>query len=486
MNREFKELNKLFKSFDMDSVLLSYRIGRWVAWPVVKETLWLTLRSSGSGCIAKKISFRKINLFLKSFKSIGTILFGIKKTNFILAYSPNSKYVCGQVFHPNFGFECAEGMLSDALKLIYQRLDDVEYQSQHGAHLYIRPLNLLLAPIVRLLSFSFSLRKLARALVCRMIEIDSDIEIEALYKPCLNQLALFIIKEKIYYYIFSKTKARYLLLQDPDGKVSEVAAAKKLGMQVIEMQHGVFGANDIDYSWQENHVPFKKYMPTADKVLVYGILWKSILCSNKYWSSKDIVVVGYPLIDHYVRDLEAKGKASDKLNTIIILFASQPYVHADANVFWSSFFLKCIQDNFKVKVCIKLHPNEHAYSSAYGELKRRFPEHCTILPHYYDVYMNAEKFDIVVGYSSMMLIDFVGLGKCAYSIVNKISGDDLCSMFMLTELSGIIKSVSDPQELINAINEFKSKNIADISISNSVVFMKSEEAFGLRLKAAII
>lgn len=487
MSLTYKKLNTLFKALDQEDQLLSYRINKWVAWPIVKETLWLTFKEENSSLNIDRDSSISMLYILRSLPSMISTIFDIikiKKTKIVLAYSPSYNLIDNRFFHPNFGFETTEGMLENSLKLLYQRKNESMHHTNKNVMINTRNIDLLLKPIVKLLCLSPVIKKLSGSIIRDVSNIESNVNADKLRKICINKLASFVVKEKVYRYIFKKSNAKYLVIQDPNGKMPEVAAAKSLDMLVIEMQHGIFSRDDIDYSWTNKHSKLKSFMLTPDKILVYGKIWKQVLCSNQYWTDDEIIEVGYPLIDYY-HTLNNKCRnyllSQDRIN---ILFISQNYVGKQAEAFWSEFLLKCRESNINIHIHIKLHPNECALPEPYKKLLNNFVE-CSILPVDFNAYVNISQFQFIIGYSSMMLVDFVGLGKTTYSIVCSESGEGMTDMFQLAELGSTIKPIYSVQCLFLEISQLNVNEPDSSFVLNKEIFYDSQKQFSQRLSAVI-
>lgn len=127
------------------------------------------------------------------------------------------------------------------------------------------------------------------------------------------------------------------------------AAAKRIGIPAIEVQHGYISSDSEIHSWDDRHRQFKSRMPIPDGLMVYGEYWRNALSKRGFWD-REIMVTGSSYVDAYRR---VKGSdASDRRN---ILFVSQGE-DRDKFVQFIQEFAVLINDAHRTYITIKLHP----------------------------------------------------------------------------------------------------------------------------------
>ena len=148
------------------------------------------------------------------------------------------------------------------------------------------------------------------------------------------------------------------------GTVALNLIAKRQNIPVIELQHGIITKNHIGYIY---FIPsdYTKNKPLPDKILVYGEAFKkAILRTGNAFSSKDIIVTGFPRLNNFLSQaqskrefirVEARKKLGIDNNIFLATITSQPIT----NSYLSHFLEKAIPLLEKnIIICVKLHPSE--------------------------------------------------------------------------------------------------------------------------------
>lgn len=127
-----------------------------------------------------------------------------------------------------------------------------------------------------------------------------------------------------------------------------VAAAKHLGIEVIELQHGTITYYHLGYSYPERtrlngEIP---YFP--DKILSFGDYWMSEEMSPI--SMENVIPVGFPYFEHQSRDFIGLEAVPNQ-----IVFISQGVI----GKYLSRLALEFAKGNDDLKIIYKLHPGEY-------------------------------------------------------------------------------------------------------------------------------
>lgn len=168
-----------------------------------------------------------------------------------------------------------------------------------------------------------------------------------------TQLANFYWSKQIYKLFFQRIRPRYLLLTTAYRYYAPVAAAKELGIQVIEFQHGLVDRYHNGYSWSENAVPYKGSMPIPDKLFLYGDYWKDELSMRGFWDS-EVITVGSLRMDSFRQNARLR-EITDRTTLIVTTqnIDIQPLID-----FFCRFF-ELARDRLDCRVIFKLHPGEN-------------------------------------------------------------------------------------------------------------------------------
>lgn len=182
------------------------------------------------------------------------------------------------------------------------------------------------------------------------------------------------------------------------------AAARELGIGVLELQHGLIVGHHPGYSWPDYAVPYRPSMPLADRVLLYGEHWRREIHSA-FWGD-DLPVVGSPRIDRYRAQpaVEPDGPCR-------ILVTTQGLDAGPIAAFLGE-FLHLAAGRFPVKLAVKLHPSYDADAEVYLGALARFGDQVEVLTgHLSDSTLAwIRRSNLHVSAGSASHYDAVGLG----------------------------------------------------------------------------
>jgi hypothetical protein len=168
-----------------------------------------------------------------------------------------------------------------------------------------------------------------------------NVEID-LMKLISTKSIRFSMEKKYYYKLLNKVKPDTVYILVSYGKEELISAAQDLGIETIEVQHGILNNYHLGY-----YFPFKTNIPYfPDKLIVYGDYWKE----STIFPRNCIVVANHfellkPKADMVLSRLDkeenvlfiSQGTIGDKLSQIAVKFASE---------------------NLGTHVYYKLHPSE--------------------------------------------------------------------------------------------------------------------------------
>jgi hypothetical protein len=167
-------------------------------------------------------------------------------------------------------------------------------------------------------------------------------EIEILHEKTIIKKLINFIEEYKYYENYFKIKSpKQIYIICSYGREAIISAAQDLGIEVIELQHGVFTKYHLGYNFPRVHIP---YFP--NKLMIFGEYWRT---NANLPINTEICLYGYP----YLRfQLNKYKNIKNKKNQII--FVSQGTIGKKL----SEIALKFALDNPNIKVIYRLHPGE--------------------------------------------------------------------------------------------------------------------------------
>lgn len=448
MTVSHKQLNEIFLLLDKNALLSNVFFESWLVWPIVKGRMWhfILRQNFDEGSNRKNIGVRLLNVMKGLGEALACIFFR-GRCGVAYCYSPrymhNEK---NQIIHPILG-QLLDDQRRDSFKIIYHwggAKSDSKLKNNTLHESYIG--NLLVA-IALLLSRRQKFHSMAQQICEEIKMVFPDLPLPSAIRECRLGLSIFWVKYHFYRLLLTvkKNRPEKLYIQDPDAKPAEVAAFKSMGACIIEVQHGLFGPKEVDYSWTAEYKQLKKYMCVPDMVYVYGSFWKDLLLLNNFWTDEEIKIVGYPAIHQYQKRVDEETLQPKPPFTI--LFPAQYYISSASIHFWQSLLAmqKKGQENV-FTLLIKVHPAELASYRHYLALEQQFPEVCEILSQDTNAFSAILRADLIVGYASMMLLEGLGLRKIVVGLQGGAVPEGICKTFDLQALGSAIPEFHCPKE----------------------------------------
>lgn len=450
-------IDKLFKEIDQNLDIGEIRFKKWPAWPLVKERLRLYMvREASSKIKSKKAGvWDFITRLLKGAVEISIFLIKSKKKKILFA-------ICSMNFKQNieknpslFYYGCENTSDFQSLNFQYSKVGQHRNSKYCLNEKYTGTLLYLLANLVKQKS---KYKNVSVEISEILVQAGVSLSAKTIIELCSIALAVFDIKFNFYYYIIKKISPLKFFIEDPDGKPGEVLAAKELGIETIEIQHGIFNSNNIDYAWTQKERKYKQLMPVADRVLVYGEIWRNIILKNRFYLSHEVEIFDSLTINFYRNFPE--NTASDKK---ILLYPTQNYTKETSVKFWND-FLKVVS-NTSFELWVKVHPNDSP--NEYIALANRYGSNCKVFTSNDNPHELISRSDYVVGYTSSMLIEGLALNKPVFAILESDKTDCSSQNFGLRFLDKYIVQVSSATELIEKIEKknyrFNKEEFVEIS-----------------------
>jgi hypothetical protein len=150
-------------------------------------------------------------------------------------------------------------------------------------------------------------------------------------------------------------------VSDP-GEYNIVAAAKELGLKVIEFQHGFIDRYHTAYSWSAYALPYKASMPIPDRIFLYGVHWQQELTANGFWR-EELCPVGSLRMDQY-RKIKAMNKGGKEEDVYTIVLTTQG-MDVEGVIAFVSDFLAAASGQLNYRLYIRLHPDYETDKSPY-------------------------------------------------------------------------------------------------------------------------
>ncbi len=186
--------------------------------------------------------------------------------------------------------------------------------------------------------------------------------------------------------LLSKIDPKVVILTASSGYLGTIAAAKELGIPVIEIQHGVAKENYVVYQWPEFLKDQKKKLPIPDTLFLWGPYWVDQQKRTKFWNHEEVFAYGNTKISLLKKDFwlkrESMGGVKLKESKFEILFTTNDLFREQAIEFIDDLLHLIKINRLNYFINIKLHPNEDfAYGYYHSKLFMKYPHHCKIFNH---------------------------------------------------------------------------------------------------------
>jgi hypothetical protein len=256
-----------------------------------------------------------------------------------------------------------------------------------------------------------------------------------------SAMHIFFEEFRVYYNLLKDQPTKKLLFICHYHNEGLIAAAKILGIESIELQHGLIASNDLYYVYHEQFASVigKSFFP--EKILVYGPYWKSILENGCEFHSHQIFVTG----DYLYRSERANSISVEKEN--LVLVCAQKNMHDDYTSYVRELMVH-MSAHSDWKVIVKLHPLEKN-KEAYYALKDLGVEIRDIETPLDSLMARAK---IQISIYSTTFYDALGFDVCNFSLQNYGSMSDYAAD-MITESVALPLYIHE-----NPIEKFISQN----------------------------
>lgn len=208
----------------------------------------------------------------------------------------------------------------------------------------------------------------------------------------------------VYKSFFVLFKPKSIFFVDSIG-TGRMAAAKKYGFKIFEMQHGLISKYKADYIISKKFKEVKRKMIIPNKIITFGDFFSEIIQRTGFWDQGETLSLGNFRMDKF-RDL---NKNNDMSNYIIV-FPTQWHVFDYSKKLMIE-FEKAVMANPKLNIYIKFHPFEPEdhikwYLNKVKSQSDNF-KYYTKDDNIYDLLLRA---NICIGFDSTTLLESLALG----------------------------------------------------------------------------
>jgi hypothetical protein len=245
------------------------------------------------------------------------------------------------------------------------------------------------------------------------------------------------------YFLNKNSNVRHCLLVCHYHNEGKIAALKKRGIAVIELQHGLIAQSDIFYCFPKDIVNYRKKMLFPDRIWVWGDYWKKVLMLGHEFSEEQIVVKG-DFITYDESGFENTGWIDQFLgdSPLKVVICTQISLHE----YFIQYAKWLSQTMSECRIIVKIHPSES--SQLYNELLNY--ENIRLATN--NLQYLFEVSDVHISIYSTTLIESKKYGVTNYSLNVPICKDYI-EEYSVQGISIILKMNEIPLKLKKTISE---------------------------------
>lgn len=268
------------------------------------------------------------------------------------------------------------------------------------------------------------------------VRLSSELGCEVSLEPILSRsIGKFKLYTAFYRWLFNSIKPKKLTVVIGYACGDAIFAAKQLGIETAEIQHGTFSAYHLGYSYPACGTSVELF---PDKLMVWGEYWKE--AADLPIPESNVTQLGFDYYLNKISKLPAVAKRSDYI-VVISQGALGDKVAA------------CVYDYFRnlygYKIFYKLHPSEYLRWRTYPQLEALSQrDDFEVVTDQYDLYALLNEASMQVGVFSTALYEGLALG-CKTALL------DLPGVEYMSHLieSGRVALVAGEEDFMSFLNK---------------------------------
>ena len=460
------DIYALFQKLDRLPGIMEPRLGRWRAWPAVKNQLYGPLIKPAPVKMERLVSspvFRRLGRRCHCYQSV--LMTALRQYRNLLAEGGGSAKAI-LMGHSSYHMH-DDGVLRDyffddlisgiglpekPLHFDYPWIALSEQSPVVKGSYSLTPTLAATDIVTKIKYHSHQVKSCTKILLAILQKTDLPFEQFDLAHRIRIALSVFEGRRIVFGKLFKRLKPKVIVLTHAPGHYGEIAAARELHIPVIEIQNGLIGTNDPEYQWPKEYAPFKADMPLPSIISLFGSLHKELLLSNGFWLPSELEIIGCGGIERQRQRVKVDYDLPGSNRPLKLLFMTQSTSREMSVDFFSEFLGNVARKlPFQVQLDIKIHPYEKLNSSAYENLARSFPEQCRVLSEKTYSLDAISDCDVAISYNSLSSIEAISLGVPSVSICGGTIPRGLAGLIEFNNIHELIPHVSSPDGLIDTL-----------------------------------
>lgn len=407
-----RELIKLFFLFEQKEAdfIGKERIDDFLVWPIIKSPLCYSYLSQVSVTQSTEIKSgnKWLNLITKSFSAISFLL----KTNLsakfrhkVLVYAKTVDKQ-SKKDHKYINYITDGWILEGAVQNYFytEYADSGIYREPSLIPIAFRLNNLdILSIVIPKKKLKSKVSNIALSITQKINEFlkVSGSELQIALSEVEEILIRFLVTKKISSIFLKSIRPSTIITSEKLG-TGFYAAANKMKIPVIDLQHGIIDQYEPMYQYAETLKPYKASMLLPDFIGVWGGFHQHMLLQHNFWHLSEIPIIGNYRM--YLRGLQ-NHSGSGKDNSILL--PTQWTVFNESKLLLNN-MAACNERNFSL--IIKLHPMEpESFREFYINFAETHSHWVTIKYPKDDIYELISRSKLLIGFNSTSMIEAAAL-----------------------------------------------------------------------------
>ena len=437
----YQEADEFIRAFEAEADLLRFQVDGWCVWPLLRMSANLMLQATPYGPL-RRSRWERLWLGLRGLPRLALLP---RKRWLISTFSSARMEKSAGRFVDVFFDELLVGT-QDWFKIEWINNPAFRERGRNcllKSQMYVDPLTLLISLLERS-GRQPAIERTAAELSAALRRVPRFAAFTTEYVARL--LTGFHWDKRVWGWIMRRMKPQCLLRANC-GEYPSTAAAKELGIEVIEFQHGMIDRFSPAYSWPSYALSYKRKMPLPDRLLLYGPYFQEQLAAHGFWG-ETLRPVGCLRMDGY-RRLRLQRLEGEKVPALLV--TTQGLDREQLIAFLLQFLEHC-KNRLDLRLNIKLHP---AYDADKAPYTRAFGSHKNV-----SVYQGNEEpstFELLcearwhASISSSCHYDALGLG--VPTIILPLSTHEIVDHL---HAQGLALLPGSPQELAELLRDERS------------------------------
>lgn len=237
-----------------------------------------------------------------------------------------------------------------------------------------------------------------------------------------------------------------------------ICAMRDMGIQTVELQHGLISGADLYYVYPEAYRPWSNNMFLPDYLFMYGDLWRNRLLQGIEWKSAQLLMMG-DYTELFVQEEDKKDKEN------LVLMCAQKFL-SDEYLPWIERLKVVLKNHPDWRMVVKLHPYEP---------KEDIPKYKALANDQVEIVQSGSlndwfsKSKIQLSVYSTTFYDAIGYNIMNYALVSTGIYDAYVDEMLAAKVAVGVELHEDP------IAKFEQEGLSGILLNSNSIYSQWDE-----------